>query len=174
MKTVLLKCSATGTSPGSEYFTKHIRSCTGALRSRLGEIQKHHLWNLSYITSYLQCWVESEIFNFPNDTKQCLHLLFVGLRCDICHLNDLVLNQHVNRNVTFLILKLNCCTYCINIIITTITAGTSSHFYVILRTIYYCPSLYFSNSKNKEIKDRKIKILRFDAASLLKCQRCQI
>ena len=38
MKTVLLKRNAAGTSPGSKYFTKLIRSCTGALRSHLKSI----------------------------------------------------------------------------------------------------------------------------------------
>ncbi len=36
----------------------------------------------------LQCRVESEIFDFPDYAKQCLHLFFVGLRCDISDLNN--------------------------------------------------------------------------------------
>ena len=41
----------------------------------------HNLWRL------LQSWVQSEVFNFADVTKQGLHLFFVGLRCNIRYLN---------------------------------------------------------------------------------------
>lgn len=103
IKTVLLKWSATGTSLASAYFTKHIRSWTGAARSRLEvtiNIGKSFGEN-SESKLDLQCRVESEIFDFPDYAKQCLHLLFVGLRCDISDLNNpRFLNQSVRLHLS--------------------------------------------------------------------------
>ena len=68
----------------------------------------------------LQSWVESEIFDFSDYGKQCLHLLFVGLRCDISDLNNpRLLFQFVRSNrsqcIEFSDLPMRshcCCCYC--------------------------------------------------------------